>query len=517
MGCPMTFSAAVTQEVHSDLVAHLERRDGQEDVCFALYWPSKGRDRVSALVGYVVLPEAGERAVHGNASFTSDYFLRAAVLAAERGAGLALLHSHPSGMGWQGMSPDDIDAERSHAAQALAITGLPLVGLTLGQDRSWSCRQWIRTGRSQYRRVDGDSVRVVGDRMTLTFNPTLRPAAKPDGRLERTVSAWGPEVQIDFTRLRIGIVGVGSVGSQVAESLARTGVGEIRLIDFDSVEYRNLDRLLHATRMDVALARSKVEVLGRALAKSASASPFKVEPLEMSVCEEDGFRAALDCDLLFCCVDRPWSRFVLNVIAYAHLIPVVDGGVYVDAAMHPVRLRSADWRAYIAGPGRKCLECAGQYSPGDVDTDKRGDLDDPHYIEALAGDHPARRGENVYAFSAACASLEVLQALVLLVAPSGIGDIGGQHYHLLPGTVDIDAQGCARDCPFSESILGLGEAANTHCTGRHERARVEIEARRARQRQPLVRLGRWLTMLSAAADGWLAKWLIRADRERADR
>jgi hypothetical protein len=497
----------MTEPIDAELRAHLIRPDGQEDVCFALYWPSEGRDRVSALVGHVVLPHEGERFVHGNASFTSDYFLRSLMLARARGAGLALLHSHPIGGGWQSMSEDDVEAEQSHAGQALAATGFPLVGLTLALDRSWSCRRWIRVGRSKYQREDAESVRVVGDRLRLTFNPILRPVPKIDGRLERTVSAWGPAVQADLARLRVGVIGVGSVGSHVAEALARTGIGDLRLIDFDSVEYRNLDRLLHARRLDVSLARSKVEVLGEALVRSASSRQFKVEPLEMSVCEEDGYRAALDCDVLFCCVDRPWPRFVLNVIAYAHLIPVVDGGIFVDAATDPVRMRGADWRAYVAAPGRRCLECAGQYSPGDVDTDRRGDLDDPAYIAALAKNHPARRGENVFAFSVACASLEVLQALTMIIAPAGVGNIGGQHYHMLPGTIDVDPSGCAEGCPYSEVLVGLGEKANVHCTNEHASARIEIESRRARQRRPLTAAGRFAARSLAAGSSLLEKRL----------
>lgn len=486
-------------DVHEVLVGHLLRADGQEDVCFAVYRPSQGRDRLTALIGAPVLPLRGERTVHGNASFNSAYFLRAAALARESGAGLALAHSHPTGTMWQSMSADDVEAERSHAAQALAVTGLPLVGLTLASDQSWSCRHWLRVGRREHRRLDGESVRVVGQRLSLTYNPALRPCPSLDERVLRTVSAWGPVVQRDLGRLRVGIVGAGSVGALVAESLARTGVGEVRLIDFDSVELRNLDRLLHASRLDVALARSKVEVLSEALCASATASPFHAKAFEMSVCEEDGFRVALDCDVLFSCVDRPWARYVLNVIAYAHLIPVVDGGIHVEARDEPVRLVSADWRALIAGPGRRCLECSAQYSAGMVATDRRGDFDDPRYIEGLPADHAARRGENVFAFSAGCASLEVLQALIMLVAPSGIGDIGGQHYHVVPGTTDIEAAGCVSGCLYSESLIGRGDTPGTQCTGRHEKAHSEIEARQTRQRKPLIRLARTLGRLTSFA------------------
>lgn len=73
-------------------------------------------------------------------------------------------------------------------------------------------------------------------------------------------STWRLE---HLARLRVGVVGAGSVGALVAEALARTGVQHIRLIDFDSVETVNRDRLLHTSGIDVYLARSKVETLAR--------------------------------------------------------------------------------------------------------------------------------------------------------------------------------------------------------------------------------------------------------------
>ncbi|MGO9791469.1 MAG: hypothetical protein ACLP8S_18805 [Solirubrobacteraceae bacterium] len=152
----------MTSTTRERLVAHLDRPDGQEDLCFALYRASTGERQETALISELILPRPGEREVHGNAAFTSEYFLRAVDHAEEADAGLALLHSHPRGRGWQNMSPDDIAAEHGHAAQTSALTSKPLFGLTLATgDHAWSARKWLRHGAT-YHRADCATVRVVG-------------------------------------------------------------------------------------------------------------------------------------------------------------------------------------------------------------------------------------------------------------------------------------------------------------------------------------------------------------------
>lgn len=483
----MTHSVAMTTATHRILSGHLLRADGQEDLAFALWRPSSGRSRRTALLTDVLLPRPGERTVHGNVGFGPRFLERAFDEALAAGAGISFLHSHPGGRGWQGMSGDDVAAEEGIAAQVLAVTGLPLVGLTMAGDGRPSARFWQRVSPRRFERDSCENVRVVGDQLVVTYDPKLRPTPPLRPSLERTVSAWGEAAQADFARLRVGIIGAGNVGQIVAEALARTGVERLRLIDFDSVKTVNLDRLLHADERDVALGRAKVEGLARRLLRSSRAAMPQIEALELSVVEPDGYEAALDCDVLFSCVDRPWPRAVLNFLAYAHLIPVVDGGI-VARTKADGSMRGADWRAHIAAPGRRCLECLGQYDPGLVQAEREGYFDDPTYIAGLPRDHPARRNENVFAFGLADASLEVLQLVSMSVAPSGVADVGAQTYHLSTGWIDTDERACEPRCLYASSpLLAAGDTASFVVTGEHEAATRERSDRLHRRSMFRVR------------------------------
>jgi hypothetical protein len=391
------------------------------------------------------------------------------------------------------MSDDDIRAEQGHAAAARAATSLPLLGLTLAGDGAWSGRFWQKERPRLYERRSCSHVRVVGNALQVTFDDRIIPRPRFREHLTRTISAWGERAQHDLARLRVGIVGAGSVGALIGEALARTGFAHIIIIDFDGVETVNLDRLLHATDDDVAARRSKVEVLSAALRRSATAARFVVDPIEYSIGEEEGFRAALDCDLIFSCGDRPWPRSVLNFIAYAHLIPVIDGGIAVKVTKSR-RLRSADWRAHIAGPDRRCLACLGQYDPSQVAAEREGYLDDPRYIEDLPEDHFIRRNENVFAFSMGAASLQVLQALSMIVAPLGVANLGEQMYHFVTGRLDVqESQPCDSACLYP-SLIARGDRTGLIVTGVHQRAADARERRAVARRRG--RLPRFIALFA---------------------
>ena len=453
VGYSVVMRSEVAAALRRHLLQHIKRGQQQEDLCFALWKPSTGKTRTTAVLTEIVLPVANERRLHGGASFLPNYLDRVAEAAMSRNAGIALLHSHFT-PGWQGMSGEDVDTERSTAPSILGETGLPLVGLTMGTDGALSGRFWTRVGRRKYERRWCGSVRVVGDDFDVTFMDELAPKPRFKEALKRTYSAWGEEKQHTLARLHCGVVGVGSVGAIVAESLARMGVETISLIDFDTVKKHNLDRLLHASVDDIG--RFKVDVADEHLCKHATADDVDVRAKRKAVTRESGLRAALDCDVLFSCVDRPWPRQVLNMVAFAHHIPVVDGGVHVRVKPDG-SIRGAEWGAHVAMPGRACLECLGQFDPANVTLERQGLLDDPTYIERLPEDHVLRRNENVFGFALSASGMMICQFLSLVVQPVGIGNPGVQTYHFATGMMDSDvSSGCTAECLYCEH-MGTGD------------------------------------------------------------
>lgn len=457
----MNYEVAMTANVSESAGAHLLRhyREGawQEDLCFALWRPSTGRSRRTGLIYDVLLPEEGERSLHGNASFEPGYLARSIRRAVSDEAGLAFMHSHP-GKGWQGMSETDLIAERDVLAYPAGATGLPLLGMTIGSDGYWSARFWEKRNGGMAE-VECLKVRVVGaGNCRVYFDDRIEP---PPGRkevLRRTFDTWGPVAQSDISRLKVGIVGLGSVGCIVAEAIARIGVAKVVLIDPDSVEEHNLDRLLYASEENIGT--RKVDLAEKNIRKHATSDQIQVTALPVSVHERSAYEAAVDCDVIFSCVDRPVGRDVLNFIAYAHLIPVIDGGVAVETQED--YLHSAHWRAHLVGPGRQCMRCNGQYNTSMVVTELDGSLDDPSYISTLPAGARARVGnQNVFPFSLSLASMEVNLMLHYLLALEWWPRVQQQDYQFTLGSMRSIQGECRANCEI-EKRLARGDQAAPH-------------------------------------------------------
>lgn len=454
-------AVSMTADLDAALREHFAHRRRQEDLTFALWRPGIGRARFTAVLQRLVPPQNGERILDGNVAFTGDYIARVLGTVPD-GYGIALLHSH-LGPGWQDLSLADDIAERQRLASAVAgRTQLPLVGLTWGTDGTWSARLWGRSAPFTYDRHDAAVVRVVGaEKLALSFHPTLRSAPAPLASQQATVSVWGHAAQADLARTRVGVVGLGSVGSIVAEALARVGITSAVFIDHDHIEQRNLDRTLHSTAEDAHHAVHKVRVAERAAHGSYTAATFDVVAIPVSVLTPDGAAAVLDCDAVISCVDRPLPRWLLNTVAYSHLVPVIDGGILARVTPDGRPLH-VDWRIQTVGPGRACLFCIGALLRSDVSLDRAGLLDDPDYLRGLSEkDRERYNRRNVFPFSLAVAAHEVLQVVGMIAGSQRIAGIGPQHYAAYPGEMTVTATTmCHADCeiaPLTASAVDLDE------------------------------------------------------------
>ena len=449
----MRFEVALSAEANSassgHLLQHYRRDELQEDLCFGLWRPSTGNQRLTALVYEILLPQEGERLLHGNASFQPQYLARAIGAARQRQSGVAFMHSHP-GTGWQGMSDADIEAEKNVLAYPAGATGLPLVGLTIGSDGYWSSRFWQRDGEGM-RRHWCAKTRVVGPKSyNIYSNNHVEPPPDRKEVLRRTLDTWGQDAQDTISRLRVGIVGIGSVGSIVAESMARIGVSKITLIDPDKVEEHNLDRLLHATTRDIG--KQKVQVASEAIRRNATADSVDLIELPNSVHAREAYSAALDCDIIFSCVDRPLPRDVLNYIAQVHMIPVIDGGVSVETDPAKDRLFSAHWRAHLVTPLHQCLRCNGQYNSSNVVMELDGSLSDPSYIRNLP-ESERNRNQNVFPFGLSVAALEVNLMIRYMLSPDWWPLVRQQDYQFVTADLRTINDECDPHCSFQERRL----------------------------------------------------------------
>lgn len=445
----LKYSVTMTSTLKDELEAFLLRPDEQEDLIFGLYTPSAGGERFTAMLTEVLYPEEGDRQVHGNASFNAAYVERVYNAAMSSGQGVALLHSH-LGPGWQGASDDDIVADMRLAASAVPVTDLPFFSLTLATDGVWSARAWT----NEDGKVDGQwctHVRTVGLQLKVDYADHLRPVPVMGNRLRRTRAVWGETNQAAMSRLTVGIVGLGSVGSQVCEQLARSGFTRLVLIDHDRVEEHNLDRLVSAYPENIG--EFKVDVAGRNALRSATVADISVRRVPFSVNSPEGYRAALDCDVLFSCVDRPQPRRLLNHVAYAHLIPVIDGGIRVrhrDGAF-----RGVNWQVHTVGAGRPCLTCVGAFDFTQAELDAKGLLDDPTYIDNLPNAEEFKASENVYTFSSAVASLEVMQLVALA---TGLQNFGVQRFDFYEGRTEANLDEQQQlSCQCKTLLIGTGD------------------------------------------------------------
>ena len=133
----------------------------------------------------------------------------------------------------------------------------------------------------------------------------------------------GAEGQRRLLESRVLIVGCGALGSAQAESLARAGVGKLRIADRDFVEASNLQRQTMFTERDAS------ERIPKAIAAANHIgeinADIEVEPEIVDVNHSNIEQLVKDCDVVLDGTDNFATRYLINDACVKHLINWIYG------------------------------------------------------------------------------------------------------------------------------------------------------------------------------------------------
>ena len=134
---------------------------------------------------------------------------------------------------------------------------------------------------------------------------------------------YGKDALDRLRQAHVCIVGLGGVGSWAVEALARSGVGELTLVDLDDVCISNVNRQLHA--LEGALGKPKVEVMAqrvRAINPDCALHPLQAFFLKSNAEQllQTPYNAVLDA------IDSPSRKAILIALCRERGIPVVTTG-----------------------------------------------------------------------------------------------------------------------------------------------------------------------------------------------
>lgn len=173
-------------------------------------------------------------------------------------------------------------------------------------------------------------------------------------RFSRQILAFGKEGQTRISKVKVGIVGLGGIGSFIVQMLAYLGTREFLLIDDDIVEESNLNRLIGATIEDVKNKTPKVEVARRLI---YSINPdVKVNLLFANLRTEEAIDSLSEIpQIIFGCVDNDSARLILTELASAYNKTLIDSAVEIIISKD---YQEFGGRVIVAQPGDFCLICA---------------------------------------------------------------------------------------------------------------------------------------------------------------
>jgi molybdopterin-synthase adenylyltransferase len=272
-------------------------------------------------------------------------------------------------------------------------------------------------------------------------------------RFARQCLMFGEPGQRKIESQHVGLVGLGGMGSQVAQGLAYLGVHRHLLVDDDRIDETNLNRVVGASAEDIG--RLKVDVARDQIMKINPKAEVLTVPENLRT--RRAIELLVDCSVIFGCVDHDGLRLVLTELAAAYEITLFDlaSEIFPQTTDRPFDFGG---RVVVARPGDYCLFCADQ-----IDRElAKQDLETPEIREqrrkhgyGLSSDAPS---PSVFPLNGVIANLGVTEFLAMT---TGIRDpVRMLSYRAMRGVVLSTTDAGKENCFTCKYLRGQRERAN---------------------------------------------------------
>ena len=158
-----------------------------------------------------------------------------------------------------------------------------------------------------------------------------------------TIPGFGLEGQRELKKARVFIAGIGGLGSISSYYLAGAGVGYLKIVDKDKVDYSNLNRQIIHWVGNIGDYKSD-----SAYTKLKEFNPeCTIEAVKEEIREDNCESLIGDCSIIVDAMDNMPARKILNAVSVKKSIPYIYGGVH-----------QLDGMVSTFIPGKTpCLEC----------------------------------------------------------------------------------------------------------------------------------------------------------------
>ena len=283
------------------------------------------------------------------------YTLRTALHAEAHPLAVGVVHSHPEGCPPKpSLIDDDMDAYFADYFSGFA-PGRPYVSLIVSRIDG----QLVFGGRVFHGGHWYPIARFVSDRDPTHVNREDRFDAGELEPVARLAAAFGDDAARRLRESTVGVVGAGGTGSAAIEVLARAGVGRLVIVDPDSLEPSNLERVHGSWACDVETHVSKSEIARR---HARAINPqCEVVAVKGALPQKLAVDKLVEADVILGCTDQQHSRLALSDLVVRYLVPAIDCGVALEGGEGAVRGQIIQLLRWL--PADPCAVCQGLVNP----------------------------------------------------------------------------------------------------------------------------------------------------------